>query len=148
MLDKTPDQLLDDGAALLDREGWTRHSLQEPGGRQRCALGAIYTASSGERADHSARTPVVDVAVAALVRHLDALHVPHERRPEWFVAECRNHARIADWNNGAHCTKREVTSAMRAAAALLRAEREAADALARAASAPADAVHAEPELMT
>jgi hypothetical protein len=39
---KTPDALLDDGAALLDRDGWTQYTLEDDQGR-RCTLGAIYS---------------------------------------------------------------------------------------------------------
>jgi hypothetical protein len=132
MLEKTPDQLLDEGAALLDRDGWVKGVLIHADGR--CALGAIYSAQAATVRDALSfmvvRHPQVDAAVDAL-----AGFVGRES-----AKQCQDtRYRVAHWNNAWDRCKEDVTAAMRATAAQLRAEREAADALARAARAPADA---------
>jgi hypothetical protein len=115
---KTPDQLLDEGAALLERDGWVKGVLIDTDGR--CALGAIYSAQAARVNDALAfmvvRHPEVDVAVDALARFVA------DGQP-WADQFSDTRYVVARWNNAWDRRKEDVTSAMRATAALLRAER-------------------------
>jgi hypothetical protein len=128
---KTPDALLDEGAALLDRDGWTQYTLEDDQGR-RCTLGAIYSGAV-QSIGAMAMYPLPGAVEAAITALAEVVGAPY-RLGRFDNAD--GQLLIARWNNQRGRTKDEVTTAMRAVAAQLRAEREAAKAIDRAAREP------------
>lgn len=110
--------LLDAAALRIERFGHAKGSYRDEQGRE-CAVGALLVSAGGMLVENGA-----DVDVA----ETDALRTALHSLVQAVIASCGSEfglcgGRIADWNDSDVRTASDVTSAMRAAAATLRAQR-------------------------